>query len=196
MERLQLKTEQPKLKAERRQPNQSLILVRHAMPDFSRDIPARDWPLSADGREAAATVAAWIAAEVPEALLVASSETKAVQTLAPAGEVRRDARFDEVERVEPFGGEFRRLRREYVGGVEHVGWEPRARVVERFDAALREHGDGRTVVVATHGMALTLWVAARIGVDDPVAFWEELRFPDVLRIDVAARNLERVGLVG
>lgn len=178
-------------------PPQPLILVRHAMPDFNADVLARDWPLSADGQQAAARLAAWIAAEVPERLLVASSETKAAETLAPAGVVCQDARFDEVERVEPFGGGFRRLRREYVAGVGHSGWEPHTRVVERFDAALREHGDGvRTLIVATHGMALTLWVAARIGLDDPVAFWERLSFPDVLRVDVAAGTVERIGLFG
>jgi hypothetical protein len=45
-------------------------------------------------------------------------------------------------------------------------------------------------------MALTLWLAARVGVDDPVAFWEALSFPDVLRVDVGARWWERVRLVG
>ncbi|NUP52625.1 MAG: histidine phosphatase family protein [Catenulispora sp.] len=173
-----------------------LIMVRHAMPAFNAETPARDWHLSAEGRAAAAGVMAWVAAEAPGAMLVASTELKAVETLAPAGEVRRDARFDEVERVEPFGGEFRRLRREYVGGVAHAGWEPRTQVVERFDAAVREHGGGGgPVVIATHGMALTLWLAARIGVGDPVAFWEGLLFPDVLRVDVEAGSVERVDLL-
>lgn len=180
----------------RRGSGRLLILVRHAMPEFSPEVPPGDWPLSAAGRAAAVGVAAWVAAEASDAVLMASTEVKAVETLAGAGEVRQDARFDEVGRVEPFGGEFRRLRREYVGGVEHAGWEPHARVVERFDAAVRAYGDGRPLVVATHGMALTLWLTARIGLDDPGAFWADLRFPDVLRVDVAARRVERVELAG
>ncbi|XVU30294.1 histidine phosphatase family protein [Actinoplanes sp. CA-054009] len=68
------------------------------------------------------------------------------------------------------------------------GWESPAEVVARFGAAVERHlarAAGRTLVVATHGMALTCWLAAcgLIAVE-PARFWEGLRFPDLIEIDL------------
>lgn len=160
----------------------SLILVRHAMPEASPDSPPHEWPLGAAGRAAARV----LAAELPAGgYLVASEEPKAWQTLAPAGEVVRDPRFNEVGRVESWGGEFRRLRRSYVDGADHPGWEPRSRVADRFGAAVTDHlaaAGGRPLVVATHGMAMTVWLDRRGELADPGEFWAALRFPDVRRV--------------
>jgi broad specificity phosphatase PhoE len=106
--------------------------------------------------------------------------------------VDRDLRFAEIRRVEPWEGDYRRLRREYVEGVDHPDWEPRAEVAERFDAAVTEHLDiagERPLVVASHGMAMTVWLTARIGLPDPGAFWSGLRFPDARRVDLTAGTI-------
>jgi broad specificity phosphatase PhoE len=155
-----------------------LILVRHAMPLYGQHAPAHEWELGADGHAAARRLAA---ALPTGALLVASAEPKAYQTLAPAGVVLRDTRFNEVARVEPWEGEYRRLRREYVSGVDHSDWEPRTSVAARFEAAVREHlasAQGKPLIIATHGMAMTIWLTSRGLLDDPAAFWAGLRFPD------------------
>lgn len=167
------------------------------MPAFGPDAPAHTWELSEEGLSAARSLCDTLRQEAPEALLAASAEPKAWQTLGPAdaaGAVRRDPRFNEVERVEPWGGEFRRLRREYVDGADHPDWEPRTDVAGRFDAAMAEHLDaarGRPLIVATHGMAMTVWLTARIGLPDPGAFWAGLRFPDAHRVDLAAGTAVR-----
>lgn len=55
----------------------------------------------------------------------------------------------------------------------------------RFDESVRRAvtaaGD-RPVVVGTHGMAMTLWLVSVGVVEDPVAFWETLQFPDVVPV--------------
>src|SRR2546423_9345038 len=103
-----------------------LILVRHAMPAYGPEVPAREWPLSADGGARAAELSAQLPAGAP---LGASAEPKAWQTVEPAGPVARDPRFDEILRTEPWDGDFRARRRAYVDGADHPDWEPREAVV-------------------------------------------------------------------
>lgn len=169
-----------------------LWLVRHAMPAHGPDVPADQWQLSRQGHQAAHTLRRVLPAA---ALLVSSAEPKARQTLEPAGQVHADARFNEVTRDEPYGGDFRAGRLAYVNGADHPGWETRAAVVARFDAAVtgwRSRASGRPLVIASHGMAITLWLTATIPLDDPAGFWTYLEFPDVLTVDLDTRPVERV----
>ncbi len=168
-----------------------LVLVRHAMPVHGPETPARDWVLGPEGREAARQLCARLPAG---ARLVASTEPKAIATIEPLGSVITDRRFDEIERIEAYDGDFRTRRRAYVDGVDHDDWEPRDDVVRRFGAGVAEHvaaADGRSVIVASHGMATTLWLTATIGLGDPAAFWGDLRFPDAWVLDGA--TIDRLG---
>ena len=169
-----------------------LVLVRHAMPAFGPQTPPHEWRLSQAGRSAAILLAGIFPAD---SRLVASAEPKAWQTLESAGRVERDPRFNEIRRTEPWNGDYRRLRRQYVEGIDHRDWEPRAQVAERFDTAIAEHlgvARDRPLVVATHGMAMTVWLTARIGLPDPGAFWAGLRFPDAHRVDLATGTITRL----
>ncbi len=155
------------------------------MPAFEPDVPAHRWPLSPAGRAAARALVLPVGA-----YLAASSEPKAYQTLAHAGPVALDQRFGEVTRVdEPWDGRYRELRRAYVDGTDHVGWEPRAAVAARFDAAITDHltrARGSVLVVATHGMAMTVWLTARIDLRSPGEFWAGLQFPDAIEVDLSS----------
>lgn len=168
-----------------------LFLVRHAMPEFGPDIPAAAWNLSSDGRRDAVTLARALPVG---ALLVASREPKARQTLEPAGSVHSDERFNEVIRDEPYEGDFRTRRRAYVTGTDHTGWEPRDHVVVRFTEAVRfwtAQADGRPLIIACHGMAMTLWLTATVGLTDAGAFWADLRLPDLFTVDVSGKHVIR-----
>ncbi|MEV0615393.1 histidine phosphatase family protein [Nonomuraea sp. NPDC050404] len=168
-----------------------LFLVRHAMPAYGPAVPPHEWTLSAEGWQAARR----LVARLPEdACLVSSDELKAWQTLGGDGSVARDRRFNEVTRVEPWEGDYRELRRTYVDGADHADWEPRAEVAKRFDAGITEHlvrTGGRPLVVATHGMAMTVWVKALLGLRSPGDFWADLRFPDALLVDLDSGTVER-----
>jgi broad specificity phosphatase PhoE len=169
-----------------------LILVRHAMPDFGPQTPPHQWPLSKDGHAAARLLAASLPAD---SHLVASTEPKAWQTLEAAGQVVHDRRFNEIWRAEPWEGNYRQLRQQYVDGADHPGWEPRSQVAERFGAAIDEHrgfAQDRPLIVATHGMAMTIWLTARIGLPGSGTFWAGLRFPDAHHVDLAARTIARI----
>jgi broad specificity phosphatase PhoE len=170
-----------------------LILVRHAAPAVGPDVPPEQWELDpAAGRAGASGLARVLPAG---ACLVSSREPKARQTLEPSGPVTTDERFNEVVRDEPYEGDFRTRRRAFVDGVDHDGWESRADVVARFGAGvdewLRKTG-ARPLVIASHGMAMTLWLTASIGLADPGAFWAELRLPDPLEIDLSNRTVRRI----
>jgi broad specificity phosphatase PhoE len=159
------------------------------MPAADPSVPPRAWPLSEEGRAAAAAL------RLPHhAYLVASDEPKAWQTLEPAGSVLRDARFGEVRREgEPWDGPYRELRRSYVDGADHPGWERRADVARRFDDAVNDHlvrAQGRPVVIGSHGMAITVWLTARTGLTAPGDVWAALRFPDVIGVDLRNRRVQ------
>jgi broad specificity phosphatase PhoE len=163
------------------------------MPDASPDIAPSEWPLSVDGVRAAALLCAGLPRD---ARLIASTEPKAWQTLGGGDDVARDVRFREVDRpVEPWSSDFRARRAEYVAGARHPGWEPQDEVAARFAAAVEAHigGGARHVVVASHGMAMTVWLLAlgAVGESEAEAFWRGLRFPDAQLVDVEARTVRR-----
>jgi broad specificity phosphatase PhoE len=168
-----------------------LVLVRHATPAFGPDVPPEQWPLAPAGLAAAESLRRVLPSG---ALLVSSEEPKARQTLEPSGPVATDPRFNEIARDEPFDGDFRARRLAYVTGADHPGWEDRTAVAARFAAGLADWqarcGD-RPLVVASHGMAMTVWLTAAIGLDDPGAFWSDLRLPDVLIVDLPGRRVQR-----
>jgi broad specificity phosphatase PhoE len=169
-----------------------LFLVRHAMPVLDPEVPPEQWELDTAGRRGAESLKHVIPAE---AVLVSSQEPKARQTLEPTGHVFTDPHFNEVARGEPYHGDFRARRRAYLTGTDHPGWEPREHVTERFDAGIkhwRTRVATQPLVVATHGMAMTLWLATAIDLDDATSFWTDLRLPDVFEVDLTARTLERV----
>ena len=153
------------------------------MPELVPDADPAGWVLSAEGMAAAAE----LRTRLPDgAYLVASDEPKAWQTVDPTGSaVVKDARFGEVRRDEPFGDGFRERRLAYLTGTDHDGWEARDDVAARFGAGVADHlaaAVDRPLVVATHGMAVTLWLTSVGVVTDPEPFWLGLGLPDLVEV--------------
>ncbi len=175
-----------------------LVLTRHAMPDVRPDVPAGEWHLRDDGRVAARKLGDMVPAH---AHLVASDEPKAVETSTEASgrsDVVIDAGFGEVRRPNaPSGQVHRTLAAAYLGGAVHAAWEAHSSVVRRFHAAVLRHlavaaARGETVVIGTHGMAMTMWICARVqSGEDPAAFWATLDLPDVVHVDLERGNYQR-----
>jgi broad specificity phosphatase PhoE len=163
-----------------------LVLVRHAMPEIVAGVSPAWWHLGSEGRAAARELAARLD---PAARVVTSHEVKARETaeeivIASGGTLALDPRLGEVARpLAPDGETHRALARRYVGGEALAGWEPHAQVIERFSAAV----EGAEVVV-THGIVMTLYLRP----DDPVRFWDDLRFPDAWRYSALAGELRRI----
>ena len=175
-----------------RRPPATLMLLRHAMPDAVEEVAPRDWRLSDDGRAAARALRVLLPAD---ALLLASDEPKALETVREASggaAVLADPGFGEVNRPVEWVSDHRARARAYVEGTPHDGWEPRQDVAARFEAAVRRHTTtGRTLVIGTHGMAATVWLATRTTID-PGPYWEGLCFPDLIAVDLVAGTAARV----
>ena len=176
-----------------------LVLIRHAMPELEPEVRSERWQLGAEGRAAARSLRSLVA---EPAYFVASNEPKAVQTLqelAGRPAVMTDPGFGEVRRPHLWsdGRDYRSMARSYVEGVRHHGWEAHMRVAARFGAAVARYAvlakeANRTLVVGTHGLALTVWMAGLIRLEpSPARFWEQLRFPDVIDVDLVGRTATR-----
>jgi broad specificity phosphatase PhoE len=171
-----------------------LVLVRHAMPHIVPAVASERWELGAEGRAAARALRPLI--EQP-AYLVASDEPKALQTLQELSghpQVPTDPGFAEVRRPHVADGDtYRALARAYLDGAEHDGWEPHAQVAQRFAGAVARHATaatGSTLVIGTHGLAPTVWLAGLLRLHPSTAqFWQSLRFPDIIDVDLVGRTV-------
>lgn len=163
--------------------------VRHAHPEVDASIRPSEWVLTADGVQAAKSLAL-----PPNALVISSPEFKALQTVALAtgsakDAVLVDAGFREVDRVEAVHDGYRAARRAWVSGVlddRHEGWESPESAVLRVSDALRRY-DASHLVVGTHGMILTAWLVHTGAVESgesAVEFWERLPFPAIVTAEV------------
>jgi broad specificity phosphatase PhoE len=170
-----------------------VIIVRHAMPTVDPEIPADRWPLGWDSRVASRLLRLHV---THPAYYVSSTEPKAAQTMQEIAGAQRlvtDADLAEVHRPHVWFSaeeEYHAAALAYAGGACPDGWEPQSEVITRFDAAVVRHAAaaaerGSTLVIGTHGLAPTVWMASRYRLDcEPSRFWQELRFPDVVEIDL------------
>jgi broad specificity phosphatase PhoE len=167
-----------------------VVLVRHASPVVARDVPARRWELDEPGAAAARALRGVLPAC---AFALTSDERKARETAMlamPGASLTVDARVAETGRPDDWHGDFDARISAYLEGHSLVGWEPRAAVADRFDAAVIDGSQWSTgtVVVFTHGLAMTLWLQRIEAVADAAAFWSGLTLPDVWQVTVAVRD--------
>jgi broad specificity phosphatase PhoE len=168
-----------------------ITYVRHAMPVVEEGVDSTGWHLDDPTR---AHVEAWAdRLEVGDGIrsLVSSHEPKALETAEAiarrwSAEVVTDDRLGEARR--PWiGTGYRALAHRYLRGEAHAGWEPHAEVERRMFEAVADAtaaaGDG-TVIVVTHGLALSLHLGQRLGDGfDRESFWSRLAFPDAWVLD-------------
>lgn len=174
-----------------------LVLVRHAMPAVQPEVPAERWELDELGRAASRALSAVV---TEPAYYVSSDEPKALQTLQEmsAGHaVVPEPAFREVRRPYHWSDGYREQARAYVDGITHEGWEPQDQVVARFSVAVRRHASiavarRHLLIIGTHGLAPTVWLAALLPLrPTAAAFWASLTFPDVIDVDFVAKRAER-----
>ena len=165
-----------------------MYLVRHAMPVVDPTVASHRWQLDDTGRAAADE----LAAALPDGPLywVASTEPKAWQTaehMAAGAPVHQDPDFGEVRKPHEFTARHRHLASAYLSGTIHPHWEDPDTVAARFGAAVSRHlaaAGPATVVITTHGIALTTWLARHIDLGDAAGFWRGLTLPDMVAVNV------------
>jgi broad specificity phosphatase PhoE len=185
----------------------SIILVRHAMSAVDPRVDSRDWGITPAAREQCCELARCL----PLATAIwTSRERKALETAEIlAGElgapVRIDERFGEVLRPGVWDRDYRGMASGYLAGARFDGWEEATAVRERFAAGIAAAapagGGTGDIVVVDHGLALTLFLAAKGPVIErsgnrmrfePVPFWSALTFPDAWRFDPGSNAVTRI----
>ena len=176
-----------------------LLLVKHARPEVTLDMPSSRWVLSQQGR----TRCAWLA----EALrtegvsrIYASLEPKALETAAlVAVELGLDVSprpgLQENDRT---GLAFvptealRSLIQRFFDAPSQVvmGRESADEALSRYEAAIRLLAEGadQAVAVVTHGTVISLLVSRHNPVA-PFRFWESLGLPSYVVLDGATLKM-------
>jgi broad specificity phosphatase PhoE len=164
----------------------STILVRHAQPLVSDNLPPAEWPLSDEGRRAAAALGRALDVRAVASVWV-SGERKAHETAVlafPHAAIRCRDELNEVAR--PWYSQPQELTdamAAYLSGDDMAGWEPHDQVADRVARVLSELSSAGRVAIVSHGALLTALVDWQIGLEHPFEFWSGLRMPDVWKID-------------
>jgi broad specificity phosphatase PhoE len=184
-------------------PQGGVILVRHAMPEVVPGVSSTLWQLGERSLEDCVLLAHALPAPLAPVVLRSPQpkvrQTAAVLALRLGLDFAGDARLREVEQGAGRVDDYRSLAAGYLerGAVgEAAGWEPPGQVITRFGEAVKaalEHNQGvpGDVLVVTHGLAMSLWLAAQSKID-PVPFWKALTFPDAWRLDTQTGELQHL----
>jgi broad specificity phosphatase PhoE len=171
-------------------PIHHLILVRHAQPEITLGVAARDWRLSEEGRRRCQPLAEEIARRYAPVVVVSSDEPKAIETAdliaEPLGvsiEIAYDLReHDRDEGKLLDDAAFQATVTAFFARPAELlfGKETAVSALFRFwngiADVLAAHPAG-DIVVVTHGRVMSLYLAAVTGVD-PYPLWQSLRLPD------------------
>ena len=88
--------------------------------------------------------------------------------------------------------ELRQAVARYLGGETVEGWERREDVIARLDLLAADVSPGECLAVVSHGVLLTIWLDHEGVLEDPFAFWSDLRTPDAWALDPAEKSLGRI----
>ena len=173
-----------------------LLLVRHAEPRVDGEALAAEWPLTERGRECASALAHTLAARSEITDVWSSPECKALETAALTVSGVTAAVWNELAEVgrpwNPNADKHNVAACEYLTGRDVDGWEPHARVLHRLQTIERALPTTGCVVVVSHGVLLTTWLAHAVGLEEPARFWRDMMLPDAWAEDLATRVVARV----
>lgn len=186
--------------------SQTLILVKHSMPEIQKDVPAREWALSDEGIVRASRLAERLSSYKPQ-ILVSSPEPKALET---AGMIARKHQLSihvvhelhehKRDNVPYFSKEvFDKALREFftVPDKQVFGNESADEAYERFSKAVHSILDiykDKTIVAVSHGTVISLFVSRLTGMSD-FSLWKELGLPGFIVLEIQSRrviNLENI----
>lgn len=167
---------------------QTLILVKHSLPEIDPSVPAKEWVLSDEGRRRARKLGERLGRYNPDRV-VSSIEPKAVETAEFASDClkipmetvgglheheREKGGFLEKERFE------QSIRRFYEQPDDPVFGEETADSAHgRFSKVVHRITDRypkENIVIVTHGTVLSLFVSRNSELE-PFALWKKLGLP-------------------
>ncbi len=167
---------------------QTLILVKHSLPEIDSSVPAKEWRLSCEGRQRARILGERLDRYNLD-LVVSSNEPKAMETAEVASGMikipmevveglheheRGNVGFLEEERFE------QSIRRFYKQPSDLVFGEETADSAHvRFSKGVRKLTDRyreENIAIVTHGTVLSLFVSRNSELE-PFALWKKLGLP-------------------
>jgi broad specificity phosphatase PhoE len=178
-----------------------LILVRHAAPAIDPMAASADWPLSDEGRAAAAALAVELTPFGP-AVLISGTEPKMIGTAEAIGgrlgvanqplaglseHQRRSTTFGDRAIFEASIQALFSHPTEVVYGDESAD-QTYDRFAQSIDYALKS-ARGASVIAVSGGTAISLFMARRVGLD-PFPFWKTLRLPQAFVLSVEPWRLQ------
>lgn len=180
--------------------NETLILVKHSMPDIKQDLPAREWRLSEEGVERARQLTERLSEYQPQ-VLVSSPESKAVETAGMIARkhqltlnIFRDLHEHDRSNVPYLSKQdFEKAVREFFTFPDKLvfGIETADQAYERFSDAVQlilKIYKGKTIVVVSHGTVISLFVSRLTGMSD-YSLWKELGLPGFVVLDMLSKSL-------
>ena len=179
----------------------TLILVKHAMPEKTADVPARDWSLSNAGREKSRTLAQELTAYTPQTI-ISSTEPKAMQTAEIVAEMLHIPyctfpNLHEHDRSNVLANDGQE---QFEAKVQALFDRPNDLVygLETGNAALRRFSHAidsaldqfpvETLVVVAHGTVISLYLASVCGLD-PFPLWKSLQLPSYVVLQIPENTL-------
>ena len=167
---------------------QTLILVKHSLPEVDPSVPAREWRLSREGRRRARILGERLDRYNPDRIF-SSTEPKAIETAEIASDCLKIPMeivegLHEHERVN--AGFLKRdrfeqsIRRLYVQPGDPIFGEETADGAHcRFTRAvhgLTDRYPTENIAIVTHGTVLSLFVSRNSDLE-PFALWKKLGLP-------------------
>ena len=180
--------------------NRYLILVKHSLPQVRKDLPAREWKLSEDGRARAERLAEILKTHEID-FIAASAEPKALETARIVAD-QCDVNLEVVEGLhEHERGTTHYLHKsEFEAAVNKFFEKPDSLVFgnetanqasERFSNAiysiLSTHKNSKIAIVA-HGTVISLFVSRLTG-QPGFQVWTELGLPSLVILDLQSNVL-------
>lgn len=180
--------------------NRQLILVKHSLPEIKKDLPAREWSLSEEGKVRAERLADMLKMHQLN-FLAASKEPKAMETAqiiaARCGvDLRVLEGLHEHERSSvPYLSklEFETAVRKFFERPDTLvfGDETANQAHERFSDAMNSILFGNSnskIAVVTHGTVISLYVSRLTG-QTGFEIWSRLGLPSFVVLDIESNEL-------
>ena len=177
-----------------------LLLVKHSLPEIQAGLPAREWGLSAEGRNRVERLAKLLEQYQPE-VVISSVEPKAVQTAEVVAQrlslpVHEFDGLHEHDRSNaPFYSpeEFQSLVHKFFARPEELvfGAETAAQALVRFRSAVqavRHCFPDQTLALVAHGTVISLLVEDLTRCNG-YELWCQLGLPALVVLDVESRRL-------
>lgn len=179
---------------------QTLVLVKHSLPEIVENVPASEWRLSVEGQARCKRLADRLARYQPNQI-ISSVEPKAKETaetlaaeLGLSASVVEDLHEHDRNHVGYLSNEkFQESVRDFFAQPDELafGSETADQAYQRFQVAIDtilRRFPSQTIIVVAHGTVISLYVSRFVGIS-ALSLWKELGLPSFVVLDMQSSLL-------